>query len=201
MQTQLYAVAFDAGFIHKSGKHTPCTGYFWSGCAGKTLRGLEVLSLSLVDADSRMSFHLKATQTPPANCLSDHELSLPDWYAAVIKKDNLSFVVFHGYKSGADRCQGTPFFNERYESVVSQCFTFTAIFCHVRQSAELSKKSGIFQGTIESANRDVIQKRMKLSGQRWTIQGAKQMLNRRTCYKSDKQQVVEKLIMDYKKVA
>ncbi|GHT67038.1 hypothetical protein AGMMS50239_29510 [Bacteroidia bacterium] len=97
MQTQLYAVAFDASFIHKSGKHTPCTGYFWSGCAGKTLRGLEVLSLSLVDADSRMSFHLKATQTPPANCLSDHELSLPDWYAAVIKKDLAQISALTSY--------------------------------------------------------------------------------------------------------
>ena len=37
----------------------------------------------------------------------------------------------------------------------------------------------IGSGAIESANRDVIQKRMKLSGQRWTIQGAKQMLNLR----------------------
>jgi hypothetical protein len=81
------AIAFDASFIHKSGKQTPGIGYFWSGCAGKTLRGLEVLSLSFVDADSRMSFHLKATQTPPTNCLSDNELSLPDWYAAVIEKD------------------------------------------------------------------------------------------------------------------
>jgi hypothetical protein len=52
-------------------------------------------------------------------------------------------------------------------------------------------------GAIESANRNVIQKRMKLSGQRWTIQGAKQMLNLRTCYKSDKQYVIRKLISDY----
>ncbi|MDR0824587.1 MAG: hypothetical protein LBN74_05795 [Prevotella sp.] len=80
------AVAFDACFIRKSCKHTPGIGYFWSGCAGKVLRGLEVLSLSLIDADTRMSFHLKATQTPLANCLFDNQLTLPDWYAAVIKK-------------------------------------------------------------------------------------------------------------------
>ncbi|GHT68631.1 hypothetical protein AGMMS50239_34110 [Bacteroidia bacterium] len=78
------AVADDTSFIHKSGKHTPGTGYFWSGCAGKTFRELEVLSLSLIDVDSRMSFHLKATQTLPANCLSDNALSLPDWYAALL---------------------------------------------------------------------------------------------------------------------
>jgi hypothetical protein len=56
-------------------------------------------------------------------------------------------------------------------------------------------------GAIESANREVIQKRMKLSGQRWTIQGAKQMLNMRTCYKSRKTNLIRKLITDYKMVA
>jgi hypothetical protein len=28
-------VAFDPSYISKSGKHTPGTGYFWSGCAGQ----------------------------------------------------------------------------------------------------------------------------------------------------------------------
>jgi len=56
----------------------------------------------------------------------------------------------------------------------------------------------IGSGPIESANREVIQKRMKLSGQRWTVQGAKQMLNMRTCYKSGKQGLIGKLITDYK---
>ncbi|GHV26054.1 transposase [Bacteroidia bacterium] len=91
------AIAFDASFIHKSGKQTPGIGYFWSGCAGKTLRGLEVLSLSLIDADTRMSFHLKATQTPPANCLTDNALSLPDWYAGVIKKDLVQITSLTSY--------------------------------------------------------------------------------------------------------
>jgi len=59
----------------------------------------------------------------------------------------------------------------------------------------------IGSGPIESANREVIQKRMKLSGQRWTVQGAKQMLNLRTCYKSNKQILVRKLIADYKRIA
>lgn len=58
----------------------------------------------------------------------------------------------------------------------------------------------IGSGAIESANRDVIQKRMKLSGQRWTLQGARQMLNLRTCYKSGKQHLIKKTITDYKNV-
>ncbi|BBE16014.1 mobile element protein [Aquipluma nitroreducens] len=80
------AVAFDPSFIPKSGKHTPGIGYFWSGCAGRALRGIEILGLSVIDADTRLSFHLDAVQTPPTNCLQDNDLSLIDWYAGVIKK-------------------------------------------------------------------------------------------------------------------
>ena len=80
------AIAFDPSFIHKSGKHTPGIGYFWSGCAGRALRGIEILGLSVIDADTRLSFHLEAVQTPSPNCLHDNDLSLIDWYAAVIKK-------------------------------------------------------------------------------------------------------------------
>lgn len=39
----------------------------------------------------------------------------------------------------------------------------------------------IGSGPIESAHRTVIQQRMKLSGQRWTIKKAQNMLNLRTC--------------------
>jgi hypothetical protein len=59
----------------------------------------------------------------------------------------------------------------------------------------------IGSGAIESANREVIQKRMKLSGQRWTIKGAEQILNMRTCYKSKMQHVINNLITDYKNCA
>lgn len=80
------AIAFDPSFIPKSGKHTPGIGYFWSGCASKALRGLEILGISVIDADARRSFHLEAVQTPPANTLQDNDLSLLDWYAAVLQK-------------------------------------------------------------------------------------------------------------------
>lgn len=49
-------------------------------------------------------------------------------------------------------------------------------------------------GAIESANRDIIQKRMKLSGQRWTLSGAQQMLNLRVCYKSGQSRILHELI-------
>jgi hypothetical protein len=80
------AVAFDPSFIHKSGKQTPGIGYFWSGCAGRALRGVEILGLSIIDAGTRLSFHLEVIQTPPTDCLHDNGLTLVDWYAGAIKK-------------------------------------------------------------------------------------------------------------------
>ena len=56
-------------------------------------------------------------------------------------------------------------------------------------------------GAIESANRDIIQKRMKLSGQRWTLSGAQQMLNLRVCYKSGQSKMLHELITNHQKVA
>jgi len=91
------AIAFDPSFIHKSGKQTPGIGYFWSGCAGRALRGIEVLGLSVIDADTRLSFHLEAVQTPTTGCLNDNNLSLPDWYAAVIKERIELILSITGY--------------------------------------------------------------------------------------------------------
>ena len=43
----------------------------------------------------------------------------------------------------------------------------------------------IGSGPIESAHRNIIQKRLKLSGQRWSKQGAQQIASLRVAYKSD----------------
>jgi hypothetical protein len=43
----------------------------------------------------------------------------------------------------------------------------------------------IGSGAIESAHRNVIQQRLKLSGQRWSIKGAQQIANLRACKKSN----------------
>ena len=39
--------------ISKSGKHAPWVGYFWSGCAAATKKGLEILGVGLIDVDSK----------------------------------------------------------------------------------------------------------------------------------------------------
>ena len=58
------------------------------------------------------------------------------------------------------------------------------------------KKNGwlVGSGAVESAHRTIIQKRMKLSGQRWTLNGAQQILNLRVAHKNDNWQQVVQLI-------
>ena len=51
----------------------------------------------------------------------------------------------------------------------------------------------IGSGAIESAHKDVLQQRLKLSGQRWTTQGLKQMAQLRVVYKSGKWNKVREL--------
>jgi hypothetical protein len=58
------AIAIDPSYISKSEKHTPWIGYFWSGCAGQAMRGLEILGVEAIDIDKRDCVMLKAEQTP-----------------------------------------------------------------------------------------------------------------------------------------
>lgn len=51
----LVTLAIDPCFISKEGKKTPGIGYFWSGCASAMKRGLEILGIAAVDADTRLA--------------------------------------------------------------------------------------------------------------------------------------------------
>lgn len=57
------AIGFDPSFISKSGKHTPGLGYFWSGCAGQSKRGLEISGFGAIDILNNTCMHLYACQT------------------------------------------------------------------------------------------------------------------------------------------
>ncbi len=57
------AIAFDPSFLPKSGKQTPGPGYFYSGCAGRTLKGLELSGLAVVDQQDKTALHLEAIPT------------------------------------------------------------------------------------------------------------------------------------------
>lgn len=74
------AVAFDPSYVPKSGKHTPGIGYFYSGCAGRELRGLELGGLAVIDQCDKAALHLEAVQTVDLN----EDESLLDFYARSI---------------------------------------------------------------------------------------------------------------------
>lgn len=57
------AIAFDPSFISKSGKQTPGLGYFWSGCAGRSKKGLEIGGFGAIDILNNTCMHLCAYQT------------------------------------------------------------------------------------------------------------------------------------------
>tara|TARA_R110002033_G_scaffold168869_1_gene208929 strand:- start:40 stop:1308 length:1269 start_codon:yes stop_codon:yes gene_type:complete len=64
-----------------------------------------------------------------------------------------------------------------------------------RMQYHLFKEKGfiIGSGAIESAHKDVLQKRLKLSGQRWTKKGLQQITQLRVIYKSKKWNQIERL--------
>jgi DDE superfamily endonuclease len=57
--------AHDASFISKSGKQTCGLGHFFTGCASRAERGLEISTLAVVDVTRRCAFTLASAQTPP----------------------------------------------------------------------------------------------------------------------------------------
>lgn len=60
----------------------------------------------------------------------------------------------------------------------------------------LDKGYLIGSGAIEAAHRNVIQQRLKLSGQRWSVNGAQQIANLRACKKSKQWNTIIDLIND-----
>lgn len=63
----------------------------------------------------------------------------------------------------------------------------------MRYSVFLKRDLLIGSGAVESAHRNVLQQRMKLSGQRWTRSGFQQVANLRVVYKSNKWNRVRQL--------
>ena len=97
------AIAIDPSYISKSGKHTPWLGYFWSGCAGTTKKGLEILGVGLIDVDTKDCISLQAVQTPDIKTLENRDANLIDWYLLVLNsmKDKLQkespYIVADAY--------------------------------------------------------------------------------------------------------
>ena len=79
-------VAFDPSYIKKSGKHTYGLGMYWSGCAGRAKRGLDICGFAIVDVIRNTAFHLNAIQTPKSK-----GLNLLQYYCQIIKENYLYF--------------------------------------------------------------------------------------------------------------
>lgn len=70
---------------------------------------------------------------------------------------------------------------------------YTAHRNRMKYKTYRENKLMIGSGPIEAAHRHVIQQRMKLSGQRWTIPGAQQIANIRALYKSNQWEKIVQL--------
>ena len=82
------AIAIDASYISKAGNKTPYIGKFWSGCASRAKRGLEILGIGIVDIDARDCMMLRAEQTPGKERMAElgEDFGLVEWYLHVLRQ-------------------------------------------------------------------------------------------------------------------
>lgn len=83
---------FDPSFLSKSGTKTYGIGYFWSGCAQKVNRGMEIAGLAVIDVKNHTAFHYYATQTKIEDCQN-----LLSYYAKIIVKDAVNMLLVSKY--------------------------------------------------------------------------------------------------------
>lgn len=70
----------DAVFIPKYGNHTPDLASYWSGCQGRSVRGLEGTCVTWIDPTTHQPVPLSITQTPAALPAGESRV---DFYATV----------------------------------------------------------------------------------------------------------------------
>jgi hypothetical protein len=85
-------VAFDPSYIRKNGKKTYGLGIYWSGCAGRAKRGLDICGFAAVDTALNTAFHLNAIQTPKSK-----DTNLLHYYCQIIRENYLYFKELSCY--------------------------------------------------------------------------------------------------------
>ena len=118
--------AFDPSYISKSGKHTPGSGYFWSGCAGRPKWGLEIGGFATIDIPNNTAMHLHCDQT-----LQQEEYSsLLSYYCAL--------VCFHveALKAVSDYLAVDAYFS-KFPFVDGVCAVGLQIISRLRDDADL----------------------------------------------------------------
>jgi hypothetical protein len=76
-------IGFDPSYLPKSGKHTKDVGYFYSGVAGCTKRGIEIGCIAIIDVKQNTAYHYEAEQTPKLD-KGNKEENLVDHYCKLI---------------------------------------------------------------------------------------------------------------------
>jgi hypothetical protein len=78
----------EASFISKSGKQTCGLGHFFTGCASRAERGLEIATLAVVAVTRRCACTRARAQTPPGEAARQAELEAPrvDFYTQQLRE-------------------------------------------------------------------------------------------------------------------
>jgi hypothetical protein len=94
---------FDPSYLNKSGTKTYGVAKFWSGTAGRALKGLEIGCLCFAGVEEHTALHGIAIQSPPPESLHLRGKTLVDHYAELITgraeqiKVFTSHLVVDGY--------------------------------------------------------------------------------------------------------
>jgi hypothetical protein len=91
------AIALDPSYIDKSGKATKGVGTFWSGCAGKAKRGLELCGFAVVNVLAGEAFHLKAFQSSSPEELKKQGSDLLSHYGKLVVEHAKEWLSFSKY--------------------------------------------------------------------------------------------------------
>lgn len=100
-------IAFDPSYMPKSGKRTDGVGYFWSGCAGREKRGLEISGISVVDLADKTALHLEAVQT----VFKEEEETLLDYYGDILQARAPQLIPISKYLGVDAYFSRNPFVN------------------------------------------------------------------------------------------
>jgi hypothetical protein len=100
-------IAFDPSYMPKSGKCTDGVGYFWSGCAGREKRGLEISGISVVDLADKTALHLEAIQT----VFKDENETLLDYYGDILQARSQKLLSISKYLVADAYFSRNPFVN------------------------------------------------------------------------------------------
>ena len=92
------ALALDASFVPKSGKHTYGLDRFWNGSHSRVEKGLEISTLAWLDITDNCAYGLSVEQTPPSADSTDPEVTRMDIYldqlSRVVKAHDLRFLRY-----------------------------------------------------------------------------------------------------------